>query len=146
MLARILLALLLAIGAPGAARAIDAAAVDKLATGDGDEKAAAVAALVASGDPRALVLLKALADGEVQVAGGRVLIVHEGAAVDAATGAAVVPLPESRDDVVVNNRLRREIEGAMAGLRLLSPDRAVRAAAVKELAGGADDSMRPLVR
>jgi len=145
MLSRILLALLLAVGAPGA-RALDAAAVDKLATGDGDEKAAAVAALVASGDPRALVLLKALADGEVQVAGGRVLIVHEAAAVDAVTGAAVAPLPDGRDDVVVNNRMRREIEGAMAGLRLLSPERAVRAAAVKELEGGADDSMRPLVR
>ncbi len=128
-----------------AAHALDPQALSKLATGDGDEKAAAVAALVASGDPRALTVLKALVDGEAQVAGTRLILVKDGAAVDAATGEAVSPLPDSRDDVVVNNRLRREIDGAMASLRLFSPDREARAAAVKELANGADDSARPLI-
>ncbi|HEX4781294.1 MAG TPA: urea ABC transporter permease subunit UrtB [Usitatibacter sp.] len=128
-----------------AAHALDPGTVSKLATGDGDEKAAAVAALAASGDARAMTVLKALADGEAQVAGSRLLIVKDGAAVDAATGEAVSPLPDNRDDVVVNNRLRREIDGAMAMLRLFSPERDARAAAVKELANGADDSARPLI-
>ena len=143
MIRAIVFALVLAAGCD--AYALDAATVAKLATGDGDEKAAAVAALVASGEERALVLLKALTDGEVQVAGSQVLIVKGGAASDAVTGSAVRPLPEAREDVVVNNRLRREIDGAMAALRLVSPDRAVRAAAVKELAGGADEAIRSLV-
>ena len=125
--------------------ALDPQLVAKLATGDGDEKSAAVNALVASGDPQAAVLLKALVDGELQVAGGRVLIVQGEAARDAATGAAVQPLPESRDDVVANNRLRGEIDGALAALQLSSPDRGVRAAAVRSLAQGADPAMRPLV-
>ena len=142
----ILTALVLVLGAPGAARALDAATVAKIATGDGDERAAAVAALGASGDPRALDVLKALSDGVMQTAGGRVLIVRDDHAVDAATGEPVSPLPESRDDVIVNNRMRGEIDRAMAGLRLLSRDLDVRRAAVKELEGGADDSLRPLVK
>jgi urea transport system permease protein len=125
--------------------ALDAASVAKLASDDGDARAAAVNALAASGDARATVVLKALLDGEVQVSQGRVLIVHDGKAADAATGEAVSPVPASLDDIVVNNRLRGEVENALAALRLTAPDRAVRAAAIKDLAGGADVSMLPLV-
>jgi len=144
-MSRVWLATLLA-AACTTAHALDPLLVSKLASGDGDERAAAVSALVASGDPRAATVLQALADGNAQVAGARVLIVNGDSGVDAASGEAVSPLPEGRDDVVVNNRMRGEIDGALAALRLLSPDRAVRIAAVKELANGADDSMRPLVR
>jgi urea transport system permease protein len=136
---------LLLVAACTAAHALDPQVVAKLAAGDGDEKAVAVSALAASGDPRALVVLRALADGTAQVAGTRVLIVNGDSGVDAATGEAVSPLPDGRDDVVVNNRLRGEIDRAIAALRLVSTDRALRAAAVKELGNGADDSMRPLV-
>jgi urea transport system permease protein len=128
------------------AHALDAATVAKLAGGDGDEKVAAVAALVASGEARAATLLQALADGEVQVAGGRVIVVKADTATDAVSGAAIKPMPEGREDVVVNNRLRRELDAAMAALKLVSPDRAVRAAAVKELSGSAAEAMRPLVK
>jgi urea transport system permease protein len=145
MLRHLILAFVL-LFARDAAAALDPALVAKLATGDGDEKAAAVGAIAASGDAQAVVLLKALADGEVQVAGPRVLIVKGEAATDAATGEPVKPLPEAREDVMVNNRLRREIDGAMASLKLFAPERAVRAAAIKELSGGADESMRPLVK
>src|ERR1700693_2279329 len=72
-----------ALGFMPRAFALDAATVAKLATGDGDEKAAAIVALVASGDERAAVVLRALADGEVQVAAGRVLIVTGDSATDA---------------------------------------------------------------
>ncbi len=126
--------------------ALDPAVVAKLATGDGDEKVANIAALVASGDPRALVVLQALADGEMQVASGRVLLVKGEEGVDAVTGEKVVPLPAAREDVVANNRLRREIEAALAALRLLSPDRDTRLAAARELAGGANEAMLPLVK
>jgi len=140
----LLLAFLLVAG--DAAAALDAGLVSKLAHGDGDGKSAAIGALVASGDPQAAVLLKALADGELQTAGPRVLIVKGESATDAATGEAVTPLPDAREDVVANNRLRRELDSAMAGLRIFAPERAVRAASIKELSGNADDSMRPLVK
>ena len=45
------------------AHALDPAAVEKLAFGDGDEKIEAIGALVAEGDPKAAELLKAFAEG-----------------------------------------------------------------------------------
>jgi urea transport system permease protein len=126
--------------------ALDAAAVNKLAFGESDEKLQAVNAMVASGDPRAAMLLKALADGQVQTAGERVLIVRGDEGEDAATGAKVSPLPEEREDVVVNNRLRRELGGAIAALRLVASERDTRLAAARQLAGGADPAMLPLVK
>src|SRR3982751_6235284 len=78
--------------------------VHDLALGESDERAKAIGALVTSGDASALPLLQAMIDGNVKTVGDKtVLIVNDGKAVDAATGAAVTPLPENLDDVVVNN-------------------------------------------
>jgi len=126
--------------------ALDAAAVGKLAFGDADERSAALAVLVAEGDPKMVALLEALAAGDVQTAGERVLIVKGDEAIDAVTGAKVTPLPKEREDVVANNRLRREIESALSALKLLSPDRAARLAAAQALATGAEDAVLPLVK
>ena len=144
---RSLAIILLALG--GFARpaaAIDAAVVGKLAFGESDEKIAAIGALVASGDERALPLLQALADGSVQTSGKRVLIIAGDEAVDAVTGEKIKPLPEEREDIVVNNRLRREIDSALGALRLVSPDRAARFKAASALEDGADESALPLVK
>ncbi len=108
------------------ALALDPALVAKLATGESDERIAAVASLAASGDERAPAVLTALSEGEMQVAGKQVLIVKGDKAVDAATGEAVTPLPAAREDVVANNRLRREIEGALGALKLVAPEREAR--------------------
>src|SRR5436190_11355587 len=88
--------------------ALDPAVVKRLA-GDNDAKIAAIAEIVATGDPEAFDLLKKLGEGELKVDG---------------------------EEIVVNNRVRREIEGAMAALRLVSADREARLAAAKGLAGG----------
>ena len=130
----------------GAASAIDRAAVEKLAFSDAEEKTAAIAALVSEADPRAAALLEALSEGEMQVAGKRVLIVRGDEAADAVSGEKVAPLPGEREDVVANNRLRREIEGALAAFKLLAPGREIRLEAAKQLAGGAEASMLPLIR
>jgi urea transport system permease protein len=128
------------------ALAIDRAAVEKLAFGDADERSAAIGVLLAEGDPRAAALLQAVSEGEVQIAGKRILIVKGEQATDAVTGESVAPLPEGREDVVANNRLRREIDGVLAAFKLLSPERATRLEAAKALAGGADAVMLPLVK
>jgi len=126
--------------------ALPAEVVKELAFGDGDAKGQAIGALVASGDPAALPLLQALIDGEVQTVGeDRVLIVKGEAATDAITGAAVTPLPEGRDDVVVNNRLRRTLATALAAFKLASPDRTVRLAAARELQNSADVEALPAI-
>ena len=141
---RLILILLFFAASP--AFALDKAAVEKLAFGEAEERSAAVAALLAEGDPRAAALLEAVSEGDMQVAGKRVLIVKGGEATDAVTGEKLATVPEGVEDVVANNRLRREIEGALAAFKLLSPDRTVRLAAAKALAEGADASMLTLVK
>jgi urea transport system permease protein len=103
------------------AHALDRAALEKLANGENDEKVQAIGALVAEGDPKAIEVLTRFAAGEVEIDG-------------------------KKSEVVVNNRLRSAVADALAALRLLSPERAARFAAAKELAGGADAAMLPLVK
>ncbi len=121
--------------------------VHAIAFGDSEEKVDAVNKLVVAGDPAAaLPFLQALNDGAVQTADGkRVFIIANGAATDAATGAAVTPAPENLEDVIVNNRVRRDLARAIASLRLFSPEKSVRLEAAKELQSGADETALPLV-
>ncbi|MFO1323065.1 MAG: urea ABC transporter permease subunit UrtB [Burkholderiales bacterium] len=140
-----LAALVLAVVA-GAAAALPTNVVHDLAFGESDEKAKAVGALIAGGDPAALPLLQAMMDGEMQTVGDKtVLIVSGDKAVDATTGRAVAPLPENREDVVVNNRLRRTLATGIAAFKLVSPDRDVRLAAAKELQNSADEDALPAI-
>ena len=132
--------------APLAGAALDAALVGQLAFGTNDEKIAAIRGFVAKGEAAAAPLLAALAEGRLQTAGERVLIVSDASAIDAVTGETVTPLPETREDVIANNRVRGEIANAVAALRLLAPQRELRLAAVKELETGASAAMLPLVR
>lgn len=105
----------------GAAHALDRAALEKLASGDNDQKIEAIGALVTEADPRAIEVLMRFAAGEVEVDGQKI-------------------------EVVVNNRVRGAAGDALAALRLLAPERALRLAAATELATGADASMLPLVK
>ena len=145
-MSRLLLVLIVLLAAARPAAALDRAAVERLAFGESDEKIAAIGALVAEGDPRAAALLQALGDGEMQTVGDRVLVVRSDEAVDALTGEKVSPLPPAREDVIANNRLRAAVAAAVAALKLVSPDRATRLAAARELAGSADPAILPLVK
>ena len=112
------------------ALALPAPVIKDLAFGESDAKIKALNTLVSGGDSAALPFLQSLLDGEVQTSGEDLVLVVKGdAAVDAVTGKAVAPLPEARDDVVVNNRMRRELMTAVAALKLSSPDRSVRLSA-----------------
>src|SRR5437762_375633 len=131
---------------PSWAAAIVPETIRDLALGEGDARASAIASIVASGDPSALSLLQAMQDGDVKTAGeDRVYLIKGEEAVDLLTGKTVKPAPDNVDDVVVNNRLRRELGMAIAALRLPSGDRASRLAAAKELQGGADESTLPAI-
>jgi urea transport system permease protein len=107
--------------AAGAAHALDRAALGKLAADDNDVKLEGIQALVEEGDPAAIAVLQRLAQGEVEIDGKVV-------------------------EVVANNRIRAAVGDALAGLRLVSPDRAQRLAAAAELARGADAAMLSLIR
>jgi urea transport system permease protein len=141
----VLLLLLIAAVLTEPAWALDAVAVQKLATGDSDEKIDAIAALVAEADPRALIILEVLAAGELQFAEKQVLIVTGGQVTDAISGEKLAKLPEGAEDVSLNNRLRGAVQAALAAFRLTSSERDVRLAAVKELAGSPEPAVLPLV-
>ena len=136
--------LALALGLPAPAHALTAEQVRAMAIGEGDERAAAIAQAAASADPKALEFFQALLADEVKTAGENVFIVRDGKARDATSGAETA-LPEASEDVVNSNRLRRAIDGALATLKLLSPDVGQRAAAIKELRDGVDETKLPLI-
>jgi len=104
-----------------------------MASGDSDDRIAALSKALAADDAARLApFLQALLADEVKVAGGRAYVVQGDKAVLAGTDTAAA-LPEGAEDVINNNRMRREIEAALASLALLGPDRDKRAAAIGEL-------------
>ena len=126
--------------------AVSPETIRDLALGEGDARATAIAAIVASGDPSALSLLQSMQDGDVKIVGDdRVYLIKGEAAVDLLTGKTVKPVPDNLDDLVINNRLRRELGMAIAALRLSFPERAARLAAARELQGGADEITLPAI-
>ena len=131
----------------GQAAAIAPEIIRDLASDDGDARDKAITTLVASGDPRALTLLEAWRNGGAhRDASERVLLVDGDTAVDAATGAAVTPVPADLDELTINNRVRRELDSAINALRLSSPDVVTRMAAAKALSGDADGVALPAIK
>jgi urea transport system permease protein len=130
---------LLQFAASEAARAEDfATLVGDLGSGSFAEKEKAITALGALGDPRAVPVFQALSDGRLlKSADGRVVIsVTEGGTTrprDAATGEEIAGAdPDSFDRIIVNNRLRGAIEGALGALTLFSTDPGARLAAAQD--------------
>jgi urea transport system permease protein len=126
------------------ARALDAAQLRALAAGDGDERIAALNRAVAAADPALAPFLQALLDDAVKLTATQVLVVRDDQARDAASGAPVAR-PEALEDVVNNNRMRREIGTALAALALFSPERDARARAVAELRDQIDEGKLALL-
>ena len=118
--------------------------VQAMAVGDNDARAAAIASAAASGDPAVPRFFAALLDGRVKVAGDRVFVMDGEQARDASSGAPAA-LPDGAEDVVNSNRMRREIDAAIAALKLFSPNAAERAQALRDLRDHADESKLPLI-
>ncbi len=99
----------------------------RIAAGESDDRVAALQQALAAGDESLGPFLRALQDGRVRVKGGQALVIAEGAVA-----------PADAEEPMLNNRMRREIESALAGLDLLSRDRDVRARALATLRDDAD--------
>jgi urea transport system permease protein len=131
--------LLLITGALSTAKADDfAALVRDLASESFTDKEKAVVALGALGDPHAVSILQALTDGRLlkgadgrvvmSVTDGRTTRVRDAVTDDEIAGA----VPDSFERLIVNNRLRGAIEGALGALTLFSTDPAARLAAAQD--------------
>lgn len=107
--------------------------VRALSQGSFDDRSKAIAALAASGDPRAVAPLGALNAGNlfVRKAEGDVVIARKDGTdltlLDPVTGAVLGTAPEAAlDRIRVNNRVRRDIEAALGSMTLLNPDARIR--------------------
>ncbi|MBI5335772.1 MAG: urea ABC transporter permease subunit UrtB [Burkholderiales bacterium] len=139
-----LAALLLAALLPRAAWALTAQQAHAIAAGDNDARIAALQSAVAAGDARLAPLIQALLDDAVKVDEQRAYVLREGSYVEAATGQPAQP-PETAEDVVNNNRMRGELEAALAALNLFSADTTARRAAIADLKGKVTPAMLPLL-
>jgi urea transport system permease protein len=126
------------------AYALTAGQAVRIASGENDARIAALNEAAASASPALVNFLQALLADEVKIAADKAFVVRDGKAVDAVSGASAT-LPEGTEDVVNNNRMRREIEAVLAVLSLLSPEPAARAKAIAELKDQADESKLPLI-
>ena len=115
-----------------------------IAVGESDARVVALAQAVSQGDEKTAAYLQALTDDVVKIANGQVLVVRDGQGQDPVTGQALT-VPADAEDVMLNNRLRGEIDTALAALKLFSPDVKVRRQAALSLLKEPDASRRPLL-
>ncbi len=129
---------------PAAAQDISGA-LAKLAADSYADTAAAVVDLAGSGHPRAAVIVAALQDGRLEFdrASKAVVLRTASGVVDAATGAAIAPVPGSLSPVRVNNRVRTALAAAMGALTLMSPDPAKRREAADAVFKSRDQAALP---
>ena len=129
------------------AAALTAQDIQPLAGDDYAAKEEAVGRLVADADPRAAVLLQALADGDAAAGeAGRIIVGSRDGSVDAVTGEPVGEREAAAaEPIMLNNRLRGLVERGLAAARLSAPDPVMRRAAADALLANPDARFQPLV-
>ncbi len=146
-LCKMLSLLLTALGlcfATGGAHALTADEATKLVSGDTDARISALVEVIKNSDEKTFALIKALNEDAVKLAGGRVLIVQDDKVIDAVSGLVTI-LPNDAEDIISNNRMRGELENAMAALGLFAKDAVVRLDAAKALLKEPDAAKIPLL-
>ncbi|MDT8990803.1 urea ABC transporter permease subunit UrtB [Curvibacter sp. APW13] len=128
----------------GNAYSLSAEEAKAMASGEGDARIAALRQAVSHADERTLAFIQALADDSVKLVAGKPVVVQGAQGTDPVTGQAV-SVPATAEDVMNNNRMRGELDAALAAAKLLSPEVAVRREAIKTLQGEADAARLPLL-
>ena len=131
--------LCLAIFQPIPAVALTLLQAQGMAIGESDARIEALNKAIAQADDKTAAFIQALADDAVKAAGDKVFVVRDGKALDPVSSEAVT-LPDIAEDVISNNRMRGELDSALAGLKLFSKDSQVRAQAVAALLKDPDES------
>ena len=150
LLSALLLSLLMLLPTPPA-QALTLAHARAMASDEDSEAriAALHAALLAAAqapDPRLQAFIQALAAEQLRTSGTRLLILHaDGSAEDALSGAPLSPVPQDLAEVMINNRLRGELDQALAALQLFSAKPAERLAAAQALQQNASEQQLPLL-
>ena len=126
------------------AQALTVEQANAMAAGETDARVEALGKAVVTADDKTAAFLQALSDDAVKLAGARAFIVKDDKGVDPVTGAEFA-VPDDAEDVINNNRMRGELDSALAALKLFSKDEAIRLAATQQLQSDADESKLPLI-
>ncbi len=126
------------------AQALTAADAVSISIGETDARIEALAKAVTTADDKTAAFLKALSEDAVKTAEGKVFILRDGKGFDPVSGAEV-PVPASAEDVINNNRMRGEIDTALASLKLFSKDDKTRAEGIKALQNESDEAKLPMI-
>ncbi len=118
--------------------------VKGIAIGETEARVAALNKSLATADEKTAAFLQSLLDDEVKLAGDKIIVVKDGKGFDPVTGNEI-PVPDTAEDVINNNLMRGELEGALAGLKLFSKDEKIRRESIKTLQAESDDSKLPLI-
>ena len=128
----------------GQANSASIAELKAIAVGEPDARIEALNKSVINADAPTAAFLQALANDAVKVAGDVMVVVKDSKGFDPISGAPV-PVPDGAEDVMMNNRMRGELDSALAALKLFSKDEKTRIAAIKQLQSDADESKLPLI-
>ena len=115
-----------------------------MAVGEFDARIAALNKAASQADDKTAAFIQALADDAVKTAGDKIFIVRDGKASDPVSGQAV-GLPDGAEDVISNNRMRGELDSALAVLKLFSKDDKLRGQAIASLLKDPDESKLALL-
>ncbi len=127
------------------AAALTSVQVQDMVMGETDARVQSLQKALAVADEQTALFLQALADDAVMVAGDKVVVVRDGKATDPVTNAEV-SMPDNAESVVNNNRMRGEVDAALAALQLLSTDDGMRMKAAQSLVSDPDASKLPLLQ
>ncbi len=126
------------------AYAISADEAKGIAIGETDARIEVLQKAMLTADEKTAAFLQALSDDAVKTSGDKVFIVSDDKAIDPVTGTSL-PLPADAEDIINNNRMRGELDSALAALKLFSKDDKVRQAAVRQMQSDADETKLPLI-
>lgn len=126
------------------AHALTAEAARAMASGDTDERIAALQQAIATPDDATLAFIRAMGEDAVKIAGDKAIVMKDDKGYDPVSGAEV-PVPDDAEDIVNNNRMRGEFDAALASLQLLSPDVAQRRTAIDALREETDEARLSLI-
>ncbi len=142
MVRKLLLMLLVLIAAQ--AHALTALEARNLAVGETDARVEALNKALTSADDKTASYLQAMLDDAVKKAGDKVFVVKDGKGYDPVSGSELI-LPADAEDVINNNLMRGELEAAVAGFKLFSPDDKTRREGIKALQTESDESKLGLI-
>ena len=126
------------------AHALTADEARAIASGEGEDRIAALNKAVETADDKTAAFIQAMSDDAVKFTKDRVFVIKDDKAYDPVTGAEE-KLPDDAEDVVNNNAIRSALDAAQAALKLGSKDDAVRSEAAAALFKDPDESRVPIV-